>query len=930
MGLRAGFRYWDMRGHAGRRGSGARVAGSAPSPLAGNTSRPLQPDDPRQLGSYQVIGRLGQGGMGTVFLGRAPDGTAVAIKVIRPELAQRPEFRARFEREAESARRVRRFTTAAVLDADPHGPQPYLVTEFVEGPTLSRHVSIRGPLRPADLEQLAVSVTTALGAIHAAGIVHRDLTPGNVLLSPVGPKVIDFGLAREFNADTELSRNVRQAIGTPGYMSPEQILDSPITSAVDIFAWGAIMIFAATGQPPFGTGRMEAILYRIINESPRLDGVNAELRGLIEVAMAKDPADRPSAEELRTALIGGGTLPPPAVVPPPGTGPDAAEDRPRRWGRRGRGASTSTTPPTNAPTTTHAPATNAPTSSAPTANPPTTPASGTHASGTHAPPASAAVSDIPASAVRAPHAAAGLAPGSGAATTGVSGTARPVLPERGPSGGGSGVAAAASERATPAPPVVSRPDSPRPARPPGSSPHPATGGWPVPGGSPPGNSPPGNQSAPAGRAGGRRAVVLGAALAVLLAAAVAVPLIVLRGNSESGGPDAAERARVAARLAGEATARRAQDPRLADRLSLAAYAVAPTEAARDAVIASFAESTATRVATTGIAYSDLALSPDGATLAGTDDSGRLHLWRLGGASAPVVTTTGSADDHATGVVFDAGGRTLATGGSADAGRVWDVTAPARPRARGTLGAQATPVHRLALSSRAHLLATAGMDSSVGLWNITDPDAPVSLNLLIGRTGPVTGIALRPDGRLLAIAGVGGAVGLWDLTDPRHPVPVGSVTGHSGAVNTVAFSPDGRLLASGGDDGILQVSDVADPAHPRVPRRLTGHAQPVAAVAFTTENQLVSADLAGTVAYWNLALATPTFTALGTLDAPVRALSTTADGAVAAATDQGTITLGSLDPARLRTLACASPQARPSRDEWSRFAAGVPFTDACAG
>ncbi|MCM3885901.1 serine/threonine-protein kinase, partial [Frankia sp. R82] len=321
------------------------MTGSALPPLTGSTARPLQPDDPRSLGAYQVIGRLGQGGMGTVFLGRAPDGSAVAIKVIRPELAQRAEFRARFAREAESARRVRRFTTAAVLDADPHGQQPYLVTEFVEGPTLSRHVSIRGPLRPADLEQLAVSTTTALSAIHAAGIVHRDLTPGNVLLSPVGPKVIDFGLAREFNADTELSRNVRQAIGTPGYMSPEQILDAPITSAVDIFSWGAVMIFAATGQPPFGTGRMEAILYRIINEPPKLDSLNPELRELVEAAMAKDPAARPSAEELRSALIAGGPVPVHPLGPPgepattPGSAGDpAAEPEParRRWGRRGR------------------------------------------------------------------------------------------------------------------------------------------------------------------------------------------------------------------------------------------------------------------------------------------------------------------------------------------------------------------------------------------------------------------------------------------------------------------------------------------------------------------------------------------------------------------------------------------------------------------
>jgi WD40 repeat protein len=422
--------------------------------------------------------------------------------------------------------------------------------------------------------------------------------------------------------------------------------------------------------------------------------------------------------------------------------------------------------------------------------------------------------------------------------------------------------------------------------------------------------------------------VLGGILTVLLAGTVAVPLVVLRGGGQSDAPGTADRASASARLATEAAAQRAQDPRLAARLSLAAYTVSPTDAARDAMIASFAQSTALRVAGPGTAYSDLALSPDGTVLAGTDDGGRLHLWRLDGQNAPAVAAEGTNDDHASGVVFDSSGRTLASGGSTDAGRLWDVTDPARPHPLGVLGAQATPVHRLALG--AHLLVTAGLDWSVGLWDVTDPTRPVSLQLLIGRSGPVTGVALRPDGAILAIAGVGGAVQLWNVRDPRHPSQVGSVPGHTGAVNTVAFSPDGRLLATGGDDRILQASDVTDPAHPRVVHRLPGHAAPVVSVAFTTASQLVSADSTGTVAYWNLAAATPVFTSLGRLDAPARAVSATVAGPVALATDRGTVLLGTLDPARLRQLACATPAAAPSRDEWRRLVPDIPFADACAG
>ncbi|WP_239405876.1 serine/threonine-protein kinase, partial [Frankia sp. Cj3] len=314
------------------------MPGTTPPPVSGNVVAPLRPEDPRQLGPYRIAGRLGQGGMGAVFLASHQDPAQhdasrqdsqwVAIKVIRPDLAEHPEFRARFRREAESARKVKRFATAAVLDADPDGPQPYLVTEYVEGPTLSKMVSARGPLRPADLEHLALSVATALSAIHNAGIIHRDLTPSNVLLSPVGPKVIDFGLARSSNILTNISHVGAQPIGTPGYMAPEQIVDEPVTSSVDVFAWGSVVIFAGTGHSAWGDGPTDVILYRIIHDEPRLTGIPDDLRELVTRAMCKDPAQRPSADALRAVLMGGADAT--SLTRPPGT----AGAQPRKSARR--------------------------------------------------------------------------------------------------------------------------------------------------------------------------------------------------------------------------------------------------------------------------------------------------------------------------------------------------------------------------------------------------------------------------------------------------------------------------------------------------------------------------------------------------------------------------------------------------------------------
>ncbi|KJE23937.1 serine/threonine protein kinase [Frankia torreyi] len=274
---------------------------------------PLGPDDPRELGSYTLLGKLGQGGMGMVYLGRSEKGRLVAIKVIRTEAVGNPEFRARFRLEAETARRVARVCTAEVLDADPDAEWPYLVTEFIEGETLARYVQRNGPLADANLEQLAVGVAAALTAIHSAGIVHRDLKPANVILSPFGPRVIDFGIARAVDAGSGLTGDLQQ-LGTPAFMSPEQIESQPITSAVDIWAWGGLVAFAATGHYPFGDASAQVLLYRALHEEPRLDDVDPALRPIVWLAMRKDPTTRPSAQQLMLRLLGD----------PAGTGPDAA------------------------------------------------------------------------------------------------------------------------------------------------------------------------------------------------------------------------------------------------------------------------------------------------------------------------------------------------------------------------------------------------------------------------------------------------------------------------------------------------------------------------------------------------------------------------------------------------------------------------------
>jgi hypothetical protein len=267
----------------------------------------LDRGDTARLGPYELLGVLGQGGMGTVYLARDSAGRQVAVKVVRAELAHDQGFRRRFRSEVARARQVPPFCTAEVLDADPDHDPPYLVVEYVDGPSLYAVVQQQGPLSGTALHSLAVGVATALTAIHGSGVIHRDLKPGNVMLTLGGIKVIDFGLARALEA-TSPHTVTGHMVGTISYMAPERFeaeARSRISPAADIFSWGAVVAFAATGRTPFGADSVPGTAVRIMTQPPDLTGVPMSLREPVARSLAKQPHDRPTARELLDLLLAG-------------------------------------------------------------------------------------------------------------------------------------------------------------------------------------------------------------------------------------------------------------------------------------------------------------------------------------------------------------------------------------------------------------------------------------------------------------------------------------------------------------------------------------------------------------------------------------------------------------------------------------------------
>ncbi|MEU8465669.1 serine/threonine-protein kinase [Streptomyces sp. NPDC029003] len=257
---------------------------------------PLEGDDPRSVAGYRIAARLGAGGMGKVYLSYTPGGRPVAIKVIRPEFGEDAEFRRRFQQEVRAAERVQGLYTAPVIDSDTEGRHPWLATAYVPGPSLADAVQRHGGLPVPTVLLLVAGVAEALQVIHGAGIVHRDLKPSNVLLAGDGPRVIDFGIARAADATSLTGSGV--TIGTPTFMAPEQAAGSAVTPATDVFALGQVAAYAATGLPAFGEGTSHGVLYRIVHEQPDLTRLPARLNELVTRCLAKDPAARPSVDEV--------------------------------------------------------------------------------------------------------------------------------------------------------------------------------------------------------------------------------------------------------------------------------------------------------------------------------------------------------------------------------------------------------------------------------------------------------------------------------------------------------------------------------------------------------------------------------------------------------------------------------------------------------
>lgn len=740
----------------------------------------LRPGDPIRLGPYMLYGRLGQGGMGTVYLGRSADGPWVAIKMIRADYAGDAEFRARFRREADSARRVARFCTAAVVDADPDADLPYLVTEYVEGPTLAKAVTQNGPLRAANLEQLAVCVATALTAIHNAGVVHRDLTPANVLLSPVGPKVIDFGVARASDVTTLTVARDAPAIGTPGYMSPEQIMGAPVTSATDVFAWGGIVVYAATAERPFGAGTTDALFYRVLHSEPRLDGLEPALRAIVEQAMDKDPARRPTARALLMRLVGepGTVMIPPAALPEPlpavVPGPPAAVVAAPSAVSPSEGAAVPV----------------------PAALPVPSPAgAGALPAASRADPGSVP----PRAAARRRRRRTGMVVGAVALIAAAAVTAGVLIV----SGTGGGVSAA--DRARVSRRVAAEADQAR-ATDPALARQLSLAAF---------------RAQPTAEAD--RAML--ASFAPVVVTRIATPTATT--NALALRPDG----RLLAVAGTDRTIRLTDMVDPAHPVTVAtlsgyldqATAVVFSPDGRTLAVASMDDTVwlwdvsnprhPTWLTTLKGHISPVeavAFSPDGQVLATAGDDRTARLWNVSDLRHPAFleSLTGHLGP-VTAVAFAPVGHTAVTASVDGTARLWNVSNPRQPALLATLTGQRGAITSVAFAADGRTLVTGGDDATVRLWDVSVPGHPVVLGVLAGHTARVTGVVVA--GGLLVTTSLDGTTDLYDATDVHRLVLVARLADTTrGGVEAVDASRDGDTLATGTDDGAARVRPLDAP------------------------------------------------------------------------------------------------------------------------
>jgi WD40 repeat protein len=728
------------------------------------------------VGGYRLLSRLGAGGMGQVFLGESPGGRMVAVKVIHPALAADGQFRSRFAREVDAARRVGGFHTAPVVDADPFADPPWMVTAYIDGPSLQEAVNRDGPLPLERVRRLGAGLAEGLAAIHACGLVHRDLKPGNVIMAADGPRIIDFGIARAAGASALTSAGV--VVGTFGYMSPELLRGEAAGPASDVFGLGCVLAFAATARPPFGDDLAAAVMFRIISDPPDLDGLpDHDLRQLIIGCLAKTPRDRPSVDAILAILAGRVTAPARAHRVREAV-PDAALIT--------RSAA-----------------------------PPATGLGPAPATGLGAAPAT------------------GLGPGLDAAPTGPGQRARPeprtAPPGRPPRGrasrrragvliaAGTAVAALAATL-----PLLLTTDHPHaapghgPSAGPGASSLGTAHGTSSPGtGSPATRSPGTGSSSTGSRSTGSR-------------------------STGSPGPNPVPTSTVVPRDAAFHGSSDAVFFDVAfspdGRTVAAAGGVIAGAFVWDIVTGHL--TTLTDPVRSGV--SEVAFSPDGTLLATADGDDSEYLWAMPSGTLLATLTRPNAGGAPYGMAFSPNSRLLAVGEGAFQTDLWDVTTRRLvfnlKDATGISGVAFSPddkllassggaaflwnvatgqrianlydapgtksgVNDVAFSPDGTRLATADVNGHAYLWNVAARKI-VATFTPPGALHNLSGLAFSPDGTLVAIASDNGHAYLWNVasgtlagtfTDPSH-----------GSVNSVAFSPDGRMLAIADDHADLYV------------------------------------------------------------------------------------------------------------------------------